>query len=80
MPTRLQITAFFFILAIGSRKIEQSFRKIEQKKPARGVRAGLRERGAGRGARRAVRVLDVGVIQITRVGGLNVRAAKLPIW
>jgi hypothetical protein len=42
MPTRLQITAFFFIRAIGARKSEQSFRKMEQKKPARGRRAGWR--------------------------------------
>lgn len=42
MPTRWQITAFFFILAIVSRKTEQSLRKMEQKKPARGRRAGLR--------------------------------------
>jgi hypothetical protein len=42
MPTRLQITAFFFIRAIGARKTEQSFRKMEQKKPARGRRAGWR--------------------------------------
>ena len=41
MPTRLQITAFFFIPAIVIRKTEQSLRKTEQKKPALGVRSGL---------------------------------------
>jgi hypothetical protein len=43
MPTRLQITAFFFILAIGTRKTEQFLRKTEQKK--------TRARGAGGFAR-----------------------------
>lgn len=43
MPTRLQITAFFFIRAIVSRKSEQSLRKMEQKKTrSLGARAGLR--------------------------------------
>lgn len=79
MPTRLQITAFFFILAIGTRKNEQSFRKIEQKKPARGERAGLLERGA-RIAKRGAARLDVGVIQIIWVICYYVGSAKLPIW
>lgn len=79
MPTRLQITAFFFIRAIVTRKTEQSFRKTGQKKPARGVRAGLRERGARR-CRGAGRVLDVCIIKVMRVVGRDVRSAELPIW
>lgn len=81
MPTRLQITAFFFIRAIGIRKTEQSLRKIEQKKLPP---TDLGRENAGRGARgvgrRAARFLDIGVIQIMWVVGHNIGSAELPIW
>lgn len=80
MPTRLQITAFFFIRAIVSRKSEQFLRKMEQKKPARGVRGRVgaydeRERGA----RRALSFLYVCVIEEMRVSCYDVCSRKLPI-
>lgn len=79
MPTRLQITAFFFILAIGTRKIDQSLRKMEQKKTrARGAGGFARMMSAGAG--RAARGLNICIIQIMRVVGCDVRSAKLPIW
>ena len=81
MPTRLQITAFFFIRAIGNRKTEQSLRKIEQKNSRLLISGGsLGTRGAGRGARGAGRVLYIGVVEETRVGCYDVRSRKLPIW
>lgn len=81
MPTRLQITAFFFIRAIVSRKTEQSLRKIEQKNSRLVISGGsLGTRRARREARIAGRVLYVGVVEEMRVGCYNVRSAKLPIW
>ena len=81
MPTRLQITAFFFIRAIGARKTEQSLRKIEQKKSRLRIAGGIAgTRRAARGARGAGRVLYVGVVEEARVGCYDVRPRKLPIW
>lgn len=81
MPTRLQITAFFFIRAIVSRKSEQSLRKIEQKNSRLLISGGSSgTRRAGRWARGAGRVLYIGVIEETRVGCYDVRPCKLPIW
>lgn len=77
MPTRLQITAFFFILAIGTRKIKQSFRKFEQKK-TRALGAGGFACMISAGAGRAARGLRVCIVQIMRVFGLDVGTAELP--
>lgn len=81
MPTRLQITAFFFIRAIVARKTEQSLRKMEQKKSRLRIAGGIAGTlGPARGARGAGRVLYVCVVEETRVGSYDVRSSKLPIW
>ena len=83
MPTRLQITAFFFIRAIGNRKSEQSFRKMEQKN------SHLRKSGGSAGTRRADQqslraargyILNIRIVQIMRVSCRDVGTRKSPIW
>lgn len=83
MPTRLQITAFFFIRAIGTRKTEQSLRKTEQKNSRPLIWGGSAYTWvAGRGARRYPGgcILNIRIVQIMRVSCRDVGTRKSPIW